>query len=324
MVTMILTSNFHKCSGLFDVSEHKINSLEGKIIVYKKGGAQKRLNKMSTSRRETPHLIRAPELSVQSMLHIIPTHSKYRDPKYLLEVSYLMNFSPSSSPTPCAEMRQAILSLPPQFQGLINLKLEAVLSHFNPGPNFTHIPQNPARKGITPHLGIPQFPMPVRLSNRDGGTVVAPIVPTFQPKLLVLMQVKGQWKYGFMEAFTRTISAKSSNGQSRLLYDLYCEICSLDVTEGDKTKSYQDGRRKIHSKFNFVSPRYLHTFCCCIQVCHLDNLSKFQHCNPNFGEARPTYKCPNCVGKICSNLNQYFQPSCMLFWQTCLPVVLVT
>jgi hypothetical protein len=74
-----------------------------------------------------------------------------------------------------------------------------------------------------------------RLVGQGGGTVVPSIVPTFQPKLLVLMQVNGKWKYGFMEAFSRTLSAKSSNGQSRLVYDLYCEICSLDVTVGDKT-----------------------------------------------------------------------------------------
>jgi hypothetical protein len=150
---------------------------------------------------------------------------------------------------------------------------------------MTPVVQNHATIGTTSNLVTPKFPMPVSLSTREGGTVVPSFVPKFQPKLLVLMQVNGKWKYGFMEAFSRILSSKSSNGQSRLLYDIYCEICSLDVTIGDKIKSYQDGRRMIHSKFNFVFSRYLHSFCCCIRVCHLDDLSKFQLCNPNFWEA---------------------------------------
>jgi hypothetical protein len=122
-----------------------------------------------------PHLISAAELFVHSMLHIVPSHLKYRDPKYLLEVAYGMNFSPSPSPTPCGELRQAILSLRLQFQGLIKLKLEAVLSYFNPGPSFTTISEIAGTNHCTPrgdwwtYIWYSTIPPTWMLTQHGGG-----------------------------------------------------------------------------------------------------------------------------------------------------------
>jgi hypothetical protein len=269
-------------------------------LVHKKGGVQKRLIQLSPTRKEVPHLKAAAELFVQSMLHISSAHAKYRDPKFLLEIAYKINFSSPPCSTVGGDMRLAIKSLPVQHQAFMNLQFSAVLSKLHQCPTCLGCQQIQARYIRAPHLvatGTHATLTAGQLGvSRPDQANIDLQRPTSRLRLLVLTQLKGVWKYDFRDGFSNALSSCNGDGQSKLLYELYSEICCLKVTPNNKTQSYTDGRKMIHAKNNFVFSRYLHAFCKCIQSCHGGDLAKFQEANRDFKKARPTFKCSRCLG----------------------------
>jgi hypothetical protein len=258
-------------------------------LVHKGGAVQKRLLRMSSTRREVPTLKAAAEFFVQSMMHIQPTHARYRDPKYLLEAAYKMNFSTSSVPGLCGDMRYAIGKLPKEYQGMMNLQLQNVLSKVQQCPSCQGGPQTQAA-GHHP-----------RESNGviAGGQLVqlARPQPMYGPtRQLVLTLHNEVWRFGFKDPdWATTLAGHTSLDQAKKIYELYCEICSLQATPNDIPRSYRDGRKKLHSKYNHTFSRWLHRICICIQSCHKGDLVSFQQSNPEFKKARPTYRCHKCL-----------------------------
>jgi hypothetical protein len=259
-------------------------------LVHKQGTVQKRIMQLSSTRKEVPHLKAAAQFFVESMLHITSNHGKYRDPRFLLEIACKKNFSTSASPSLVGDMKQAIASLPVEYQGHMNHQLAGLLSKLHQCPTCPGSQQNQAMNGHSPHLAVAG-------GQQEGLRPEQPTTgqsPRRRLRLLVLTELLGRWKYDFVVGFSDALKSLTSDGQSELLYELYSEICSLQVTPGDKTLSYIAGRRWIHSKNNFVFSRYLNAFCKCIQSCHGDDLKKFQLSNPDFKKARPNFKCSIC------------------------------
>lgn len=268
-------------------------------LVHKSGGVQKRLIQMSSTRKEVPHLKAAAELFVQSMLNISPSHAKYRDPKFLLEIAYKKNFSAPPSTSLGGDMRIAIKSLPVQHQAFMNLQLSAVLSKVNQCPNCLGSPPIQAGHGRTPYAIVTETHPTVTLGQL-GASRPEPRANLHQQPIrrvsqLVLSQINGVWKFDFRNGYSTTLSSLTGDGQSQLLYQLYCDICCLKATPNNIPQSYRDGRKMIHSKNNFIFSRYLHAFCKCIQSCHGGDLAKFQESNPNFKKVRPKFKCSVCA-----------------------------
>jgi hypothetical protein len=271
-------------------------------LVHKSGRVQKRILRMDPNRKEVPNLKAAAEFFVQTMLHINPTHAKYRDPKYLLELSYKKNFSTSSAPSLGRDMSEAILTLPPEFQGRMKLQLQNVLSQFHQCPTCLQGQQGqalPPNSSVTAGInlratGVHQLdPMP-----GEAPTGQAPLRLPRRLKFLFPCQVNDalkSWKFDFREGFSKQLKSLNSDGQAKFVYELYLEICSLNPTPGDKIQSFNDGRKMLHPRQNCVFSRWLSAFCKCIQSCHGGDLAKFQESNPLFKSTRAQYKCSACA-----------------------------
>jgi hypothetical protein len=278
-------------------------------LVHKQGTVQKRIMQLSSTRNEVPHLKAAAQFFVEPMLRISPAHAKCRDPRFLLEIACKKNFSTSASPTILGDMKLAIQALPAQFQGHMNLQLASVpsqLSQLHQCPSCLGSQQNQAMNNQamnrhSPHSTVAGGQLQGFRPEQSRTIGLKPEQPTTgqsprrRLELLVLTEIKGVLKHDFMEGFSTALKpALTSEGQSELLCELHSEICSLQVTPGDKTLSHIAGRRRIHSKNNCVFSRCLHAFCKCIQSCHGDDLRKFQLSNPDFKKARPKFKCSMC------------------------------
>jgi hypothetical protein len=266
-------------------------------LVHKTGKVQKRILKMADNRKRVHDLKGAAVFFVETMLHINPTHAKYRDPKYLLELAYKKNFSTSSAPSTGREMIDAISDLPPNYQGRMNLAFQNHLSQGHQCPTCLQGQQGqapPPNSSVTAvinprHTAVQQLvPMP-----GEAPFGQAPFRPTPR-KLHLLVPCKDVLKFDFREGFSKHLISLNGDGQAKLVYELYIEICSLNPTPGDKIQSYNDGRKMIHPKQNCVFSRWLSAFCKCIQSCHGGDLAKFQESNPLFKRNRAKYHCSAC------------------------------
>jgi hypothetical protein len=80
---------------------------------------------------------------------------------------------------------------------------------------------------------------------------------------------KTDMKHGINEAFTSSLSTKTSLQQSLSLHQLCLEIGSIPATPGDRMTSCLAGKNKVLKKHRQFISRHLHPFYPCILFCHV-------------------------------------------------------
>jgi hypothetical protein len=264
------------------------------ILVHQDGEVLQRINRINGSSNDAVDLKGAAELFVQKMLHIDPNHPKHRDPQFLLEISYQKNFGPSSKSSEEA-LRESFNSLPESLQMSMHHHLNAVIFE----QKCPTCPPTQDRQGPPPTAQVPQpdnqvTPHAGHASPNPPPALMGQAFPARAVHLLVLSQDangRGKLKHGIKGSSTN-VSCRTSQQQSKLLFELRIEIGGLQATPGDRMKSHIDGKKLIHKRHRYLHTRHLKAFCTCVHSCHSDDLSKFQEKNPDFNSNQ--FKCPQC------------------------------
>jgi hypothetical protein len=275
-------------------------------LLHNDGRNMRRLNSFHSTHVRTESLKDVATTFVQKNLGVSSNNTQYRNPAYLLQISYERNFTEQ---TPLTQYQDFTETLPVHFR-------QPALGHFNnavtyaqnlayshpslggirlgsdsqpPSGHTTNStlptgappPCNRANDFIAARTVIPLLPTTARPSQSDE-TETSPILP-------VRMATPNQWieidtllslgkkvlHYRVVNHFVKQLKQKSPNQVAIQLHELVLEVGNLHPNHSlPLQKRFIDSRSSLRSS-RHVFGRYLNTFCKCLILCHGADIDRF-------------------------------------------------
>jgi hypothetical protein len=313
-------------------AKQRIGPPQEDLIITGEANQAIRVNLMGGSSNSVEHLPEAAKLFVENMLHVPSTHSRYKDPAYLLELSYGMTFT--GQPPGNQHLSSVVQSLPTQYQN----KVAGAMSVFQSLPTEyrnivagalnLHTSQQPTH--MTPEVATPGTPSQPAVINPTTGqsTVMNPTtglppavsIPISIPKVLQLIpssSSSSSRKY-HLPLHKHKFGSKNSKEQCFFLYHVVQDLLSLGRNvfttaplhsqEGPMphgpdpnhhaAQLYLRGKSLVPQKSSLS--RLVDPFFECFQSCCQGDIALFQSKHPKFKASifKKEQQCDQCKGLL--------------------------
>jgi hypothetical protein len=242
----------------------------------------RRLNCFHSNHVEMESLKQVATIFVEKNLGVSCTSNQYKNPGYLLQISYLRNFTEQ---TPITQYQDFTDTLPVHFR-------EPALGLFNQAVAYAQ------------NLSIAHHPSSDAASLQADSmiTETTPILPVVSVKPLQWIKIDTQLNpgkevlnYKVVSHFTKELKLKTPNQMALQLYQLVLEVGNLHPNPSlPLLKKFIDSRSSLRASRHLFS-QYLNTFCKCLIHCHGSDIDRFNHFHENF-EPHQFHKKGGCVG----------------------------